>query len=258
MESVPSLELSLVIPTYNERDNLAELFARLDQVLGQTAFEVLLVDDDSPDQTWAAAEMLRSQYPWLRVIRRTGERGLSSAVVCGFRAAHGRVLGVMDGDLQHDDTRLPELLAAMSYADFAVATRRAAGGSAGRWSLSRRFTSWVATMLARRIAQVPLSDPMSGYFTIRRELFRALDDPAMQPHGYKILLYLYSRATQRFGAERLRLREVGYQFRLRKHGESKLSARVIVEYVLMLLDLRFSVRTSAAPTALEPALLATK
>lgn len=258
MESLPPLEFSLVIPTFNERDNLPELFARLDHVLAQTTFEVLLVDDNSPDQTWAAAEALRPQYPWLRVIRRVGERGLSSAVVCGFRAARGEVVGVMDGDLQHDDSRLPEMLEAMAYADFAVATRRAAGGSAGRWSLSRRFTSWVATMLARGIAQVPLSDPMSGFFAMRRELFSALDDPAMQPHGYKILLYLYSRAAQRFGAERLQLREIGYQFRLRKHGASKLSSRVIIEYVLMLLDLRFSVRANASSADLAPAALATK
>jgi dolichol-phosphate mannosyltransferase len=236
------LDFSLVIPTYNERENLPELFARLDQVLRGRAFEVILVDDNSPDGTAAAAEKLRAQYGWLEVIQRHEDRGLSSAVVRGFRSARGKVLGVMDGDLQHDENRLPELLEAIEFADFAIATRRAAGGSAGRWTWSRRLTSWVATMLARGIAQVPLSDPMSGFFTMRRELFTALDEVEMQPHGYKILLYLYSRSVQQFGPGQLRLREVGYQFRKRVHGASKLSSRVIVEYVLMLLDLRFSVR----------------
>lgn len=247
------LDFSLVIPTYNERDNLEELFARIDRALGCTPFEVLLVDDDSPDHTWEAAEKLQSQYPWLRVIRRTKDRGLSAAVVCGFRQARGTVLGVMDADLQHDDRRLPELLAAMSYADFAVATRRAAGGSAGRWTWSRRLTSSVATLLARGIAQVPLSDPMSGFFAMRRELFVALDSPNMKPNGYKVLLYLYSRAVQEFGANRLRLREIGYQFNLRQHGESKLSSRVIVEYVLMLLELRFRARARAPRPRFVPA-----
>jgi dolichol-phosphate mannosyltransferase len=247
------LEFSLIIPTYNERDNLPELFARLDRVLNGCAFEVILVDDDSPDTTWLAAGKFQAQYDWLRVIRRRGERGLSSAVVCGFRQARGDVLGVMDGDLQHDENRLPELLSAMDYADFAIATRRAAGGSAGRWTWSRRLTSWVATMLARGIAQVPLSDPMSGFFTMRRELFAAMDDCAMQPHGYKVLLYLYSRAVQQFGGERLRLREIGFQFRKRRHGASKLSSRVIVEYILMLLDLRFSMRARMARPRLAPA-----
>ena len=247
------VEFSLIIPTYNERDNLPELFSRIDRILSGRSFEVIVVDDDSPDETWLAAGAFQNRYSWLRVIRRRDERGLSSAVICGFRQARGEVLGVMDGDLQHDDTRWPELLEAMNYADFAIATRRAAGGSAGRWTWSRRLTSWVATMLARGIAQVHLSDPMSGFFAMRRELFAIMDNADMQPSGYKVLLYLYSRAIQQFGVERLRLREIGYQFRLRRHGASKLSSRIIVEYVLMLLELRFRTRPRLARTHLAPA-----
>lgn len=247
------LDFSLVIPTYNERENLPELFARLDHVLRAVAFEVILVDDDSPDGTGVAAEALQARYPWLRVIQRRGERGLSSAVVCGFRRARGAILGVMDGDLQHDESRWPQLLDEMVYADFAIATRRAAGGSAGRWTRSRRLTSWVATLLACGIAQVPLSDPMSGFFAIRRELFTALDDPAMRPQGYKIMIYLYSRAVQRLGAEGFRLREIGYQFRPRVQGTSKLSSRVIVECILMLLDLRFNVQVRSERPRFAPA-----
>ncbi len=247
------LEFSLIIPTYNERDNLPELFSRLDRILSGRDFEVIVVDDDSPDETWLAAEAFQNQYSWLRVIRRRDERGLSSAVICGFRQARGGVLGVMDGDLQHDEARWPQLLEAMNYADFAIATRRAAGGSAGRWTWSRHLTSWVATMLARGIARVHLTDPMSGFFAMRRELFAIMDNADMQPNGYKVLLYLYSRAIQQFGAERLRLREIGYQFRLRRHGTSKLSSRVIVEYVFMLLELRFRARPRLARAHLAPA-----
>jgi dolichol-phosphate mannosyltransferase len=250
---IAPVDFSLIIPTYNERDNLPELFSRLDRILSGRSFEVIVVDDDSPDETWLAAEAFQNQYSWLRVIRRRNERGLSSAVICGFRQARGAVLGVMDGDLQHDDTLWPQLLESMNYADFAIATRRAAGGSAGGWTWTRRFTSWVATMLAHGIAQVQLSDPMSGFFAMRRELFTIMDNVDMQPNGYKVLLYLYSRAIQQFGAERLRLREVGYQFRLRRHGASKLSSRVIVEYVLMLLELRFRTRPRLARARLAPA-----
>lgn len=253
MDAPPALDFSLVVPTFNECANVPELLARLDCTLRGRSFEVLLVDDDSPDRTWAAAENLRPRYPWLRVIRRTEERGLSSAVVRGFRCARGAVVGVMDADLQHDETRWPELLEAMEHADFAIASRRSAGGSAGRWTWSRRLTSWVATMLARGIAQVPLSDPMSGFFAMRRELFVALDEVAMQPQGYKILLYLYSRAVQVFGSGQLRLREVGYQFRPRQMGVSKLSSRVIIEYLWMLFDLRFS-QPRPARARLAPAL----
>lgn len=248
------LDFSLIVPTYNERENLPELFARVDRVLRGYAFEMILVDDDSPDGTWAAAENFREQYSWLRVIRRRHERGLSSAVLCGFRHARGQVLGVMDADLQHDDRRLPDLLRAMDHSDFAIATRRAAGGSDRCWTRSRRLTSQVATLLARAIAKVRLSDPMSGFFTMRRDVFAAIDDAALRPRGYKILLYLYSLAVKRFGANQLRLEELGYQFGKREHGESKLSSKVMLEYLLMLLDLGLTSRAKFPRPRFAPAL----
>ena len=249
----PGLDFSLIIPTYNERDNLAVLLQRLDRILSQYNFEVIIVDDDSPDETWAEAQLYQQRYTWLRVIRRIGERGLSSAVICGFRHARGKVLGVMDADLQHDDTRLPELLNKMDDADFAVATRRAVGGSDGKWNWVRRFVSHGATLLAKLIARVPLSDPMSGFFTMRREIFMAIDDWALHPRGYKLLVYLYARALQAFGRERLRLSEVGYEFGERRCGRSKFSAKVIVDFVVMLFDLRLHPRHEIARVALLPA-----
>jgi dolichol-phosphate mannosyltransferase len=238
LSALTPIDFSLVLPTYNERENLAALFARIGKVLSGRNFEVIVVDDDSPDSTWAEAQRFQCHYPWLRVIRRRGERGLSSAVVCGFRHARGRILGVMDADLQHDVTRIPELLGAMKRADFAVATRRAEGGSDGKWAWPRRFVSWTATMLTRIIARVPLSDPMSGFFTMRREIFMAIDDWSLRPRGYKLLLYLYSRALQSIGRDRVRLIEVGYDFAERQHGRSKLSFKVILDFIAMLFDLR--------------------
>ncbi|MEY2545290.1 MAG: dolichol-phosphate mannosyltransferase, partial [Verrucomicrobiota bacterium] len=247
-----ALEFSLVIPTYNERDNLGVLLQRLDRILAKQKFEVIIVDDDSPDGTWAEAQVYQQRYSWLRVIRRRGERGLSTAVICGFRHARGKILGVMDADLQHDDTRLPELLHKMRHADFAVATRRAVGGSDGKWNWMRRFVSHGATLLAKFIARVPLSDPMSGFFTMRREVFAAVDDWALNPRGYKLLVYLYARALQALGRENVRLSEVGYEFSERQRGESKLSAKVIFEFVFMLFDLRLHPRHDVARVALLP------
>jgi len=249
------LDFSLIIPTYNERENLAPLFERLHRTLAGYQFEVILVDDDSPDRTWEAAQDFQEQYSWLRVVRRRNERGLSSAVICGFRQARGRMLGVMDADLQHDDTRLPELLAELEKADFAIATRRSAGGSDGKWPWPRRVTSWTATMLAKTIAHVSLSDPMSGFFAMRRSLFEAIDDETLQPRGYKVLLYVYARAISRFGADQLRLREIGYQFGNRQHGHSKLSSRVIFEYVVMLVELRLRARQEVGRPRLSHAAL---
>ena len=234
------VDLSLVLPTYNERENLGELLARIDDALIDVCFEAIVVDDDSPDRTWAAARQFEQQYPWLRVIRRQNMRGLGSAVICGFRHARGNVLAVMDADLQHDVDLLPELLRRTERADFAVATRRAAGGSDGKWSKERRFASFVATALARYIAKVPLSDPMSGFFLMRRGIFQAIDDSDLRPRGYKILIYLYTKAAQQFGRNGLALAEIGYEFSNRVHGRSKLSLRVMVDYFLMLIGLRLN------------------
>jgi Glycosyltransferases involved in cell wall biogenesis len=237
-----ALEFSLVIPTYNERENLPHLFAAVSRSLKGREFEIILVDDDSPDKTWAAAEDLQKTCPFLQVIRRRSERGLSSAVICGFRRATGKFLGVMDADLQHDENRLPELLMKIQNADFAIATRRAAGGNDGKWCWSRRLTSAIATTLAKKVAHISLSDPMSGFFVMRRALFEAVDDGSLKPRGYKVLLYLYARCLQRFGPAAVRLAEVGYQFRQRQFGRSKLSSQVVFEYLAMLFTLRAHAR----------------
>jgi dolichol-phosphate mannosyltransferase len=229
-------KVSLVLPTYNERDNLAPLLERLTSALDRYEHEIIVVDDDSPDRTWEEAERLRARYPQLCVIRRIGEKGLSSAVVRGFREARGAVLAVMDADLQHDEAILGKLIGALDEGDFAIAVRSSAGAGALRWD--RRLKSQVATSLAQLVLDVPLSDPMSGYFAIRRDLFVRLDEGSLQPEGFKILLYLYARALERLGRENVRVREVAYVFRPRLTGESKLTSRVMWEYVKMLVELR--------------------
>ncbi len=237
------VELSLILPTYNERENLGELLARIDDALIDICFEAIIVDDDSPDRTWAAAREFEDRYPWLRVIRRQNVRGLSSAVICGLRHARGDIVGVMDADLQHEVELLPELFEKIERTDFAVATRRAAGGSNGRWSKTRQFASSVATAMARYVAKVPFSDPMSGFFLMRRGIFQAIDREDLTPLGYKILIYLYSKAVQQFGRQTLSFVEIGYEFSNRIHGRSKLSIKVVAEYLLMLAGLRLSGET---------------
>jgi dolichol-phosphate mannosyltransferase len=214
------IDFTLVVPTYNERESLPELFDRIDRALDGLRFEVIVVDDDSPDQTWLLAEKFRERYRWLRVIRRRGLSGLSSAVVCGFRHSRGETLAVMDADLQHDVDILPSLLQEAAQAEFAIATRRAAGGSDGKWSPCRRFGSVLATGLAHLFANVPFSDPMSGFFALRREVFELIDDVDLRPRGYKILIYLYARAVRRLGKGAVRLRELGYRFGSREHGKA--------------------------------------
>jgi dolichol-phosphate mannosyltransferase len=239
-----TVEFSLILPTYNERDNLAPLFARLHAALAPHVHEVIVVDDDSPDETWKEAERLRNEYPQIRVIRRPGKRGLSSAVICGFRAAQGGALAVMDADLQHDENVLPQLIEGLKHAHFVVASRAVDGGGVGQWDWTRRLTSWVATALGRLVLNVTLSDPMSGFFAIRKELFAKLDDGTLHPQGFKVFLYLYLCACRRLGAGSIGIREVGFVFRDRLHGTSKLTYRVVWDYVRMLYEFR---RTSPVP-----------
>jgi dolichol-phosphate mannosyltransferase len=154
------------------------------------------------------------------------------------------VLAVMDADLQHDEAVLPALIEGTRSADFVVASRTVEGGAFGRWPWHRRLKSWVATALARLVADVSLSDPMSGFFALRRDVFAILDDGSLRPEGFKIFLYLYLRACDRMGLEHVTVREVGYVFRERLHGGSKLTGRVMREYLAML----YRSRRSSLPT----------
>ncbi|MEH2115901.1 glycosyltransferase [Nostoc sp.] len=233
-----SIELSLVIPTYKERDNIKNVVSILSQLLDECIpgnYELIVVDDDSPDQTWEIAQSLIPEYPLLRVMRRQQERGLSSAVIRGWQAATGNVLGVIDGDLQHPPEVLTQLLRSVEQgADLAVASRHVEGGGVSSWSVARRFLSRGAQLLGLVILPGVLgrvSDPMSGYFMVRRS---AIANATLNPVGYKILLEVIGRGNVD------QVAEVGYVFRERTEGESKVTWKQYIDYIHHLVRLRLS------------------
>jgi dolichol-phosphate mannosyltransferase len=230
------IQISLVIPTYNEAKNIPHLIASLSSLLDQTLrqrYEIIVVDDDSPDRTWEVAQSLMPRYPSLRVMRRQKERGLSTAVIRGWQVAEGEILGVIDGDMQHPPEILLQLIDAIQQgADLAVASRHIAGGGVSDWSLARRLLSRGAQFLGllilpRVVGRV--SDPMSGYFMVRRS---AIAEKPLSPVGYKILLEVIGRGDIYV------LEEVGYVFQERTSGESKVTWKQYVEYLHHLVRLR--------------------
>lgn len=225
--------LSIVLPTFNERDNVPVLVERLDKVLAGVAWEVIVVDDNSPDGTADAARALAARDPRVRVIRRVGRRGLSGACIEGMLASSADFVAVMDADLQHDETLLPKMLAKLSAdeADLVVASRHVEGGAVGNGLSSVRASgSGLANTLARRLLRVELSDPMSGFFMIRRQDVERLA-PRLSAQGFKILLDIAASARGE-----LRIAELPYVFRERLHGQSKLDTLVALDFLGLLLS----------------------
>jgi dolichol-phosphate mannosyltransferase len=230
------VDLSLVLPTYNEGKNIVPMLEQLIPVLDGVAhlqYEIIVVDDDSPDRTWEKALSLAEKFPQVRVIRRQGERGLSTAVIRGWQAARGRFLGVMDADLQHP----PEVAAnvareMMRGADLAIASRHVEGGGVSDWSLVRRVISRGAQMIGYMLLHEVIgriTDPMSGFFMIRRT---ALQGRKLSPLGYKILIEVLGRGQVGW------ISEVPYTFRERSEGSSKLTNQIYLQYFQHLLRLR--------------------
>lgn len=240
--STKPIYFSLVVPTYNEGRNVEQVVRVLSGLLDHALpndYELIIVDDDSPDRTWDIAQQLTVDYPNLRVMRRQNERGLSTAVIRGWQAARGEVLGVIDGDLQHPPEVLLKLLQAVKNgADLAVASRHIEGGGTSDWGLIRRMLSRGAQLLGLMILPSVVgrvSDPMSGYFMVRRS---AIADCLMSPLGYKILLEVIGRGQVD------RVTEVGYVFQERQEGESKVTWKQYVEYLMHLGKLRSRGRIS--------------
>ena len=228
--------LSLVVPTYQEAQNIVPLLQAVGSALAGLPFEVIVADDNSPDMTWKIAEDYARSHPEVRVLRRGGARGLSAAVMEGFSVARGSVLGVMDADLSHDPLILVPLWRMVEEGkEVAVGSRRIPGGGAERWPWHRRLTSDIATRLAKFFLGVPLSDPMSGYFMIRRSLYEKVRD-RVRPQGYKILLELVAHSRTRS------VGEVPFVFKDRERGTSKLGAGVIKDYLFMLMRLWASIK----------------
>ena len=224
-------ELSVVIPTFKERGNVEVLVRRLDAALSGLAWEAIFVDDDSPDGTADAVKAIAAQDPRVRCLRRVSRRGLAGACIEGMLSSSAPYVAVMDADLQHDEKLLPRMFAALKNGegDIVVGSRYVAGGSSAAFSSSRSAISRVATFLARRLTGVELSDPMSGFFMMRRDRFDPLA-PSLSTQGFKILLDIVITAK---GS--LRIVEEPYVFAARSHGESKLDAQVGLDFLGLLL-----------------------
>jgi len=229
---IPGAELSIIVPTFNERDNVAELIRRLDKCLIPCSWEVIFVDDDSPDGTSEIVRQLALRDSRVRCVQRLGRRGLSSACVEGMLASSAPYLAVIDGDLQHDETLLAPMLKILKTADedVVIGSRYVSGGGVGGWDRSRANMSRYATWFSQVILRADIKDPMSGFFMIRREAFSAAVRN-LSEIGFKILLDLFA-----FFARRLRVKELPYEFRTRQAGESKLDNRAKWDYGMMLLD----------------------
>ncbi len=233
--SAMSAELTIVVPTFNERDNVELLIARLDAALRGIEWEVLYVDDDFPDGTAAKVRELGQTDPRIRCLQRIGRRGLSTAVIEGMLASSAPYLAVIDADLQHDESLLPQMLAAIKAEDLDViiGSRHVAGGGVGDWDRRRVTISGFAARLARLVIAAELTDPMSGFFMVSRPAFeRAVR--RLSGQGFKILLDLFASTPVAY-----RFREIPYVFSQRQHGESKLDSLAIWEYLMLLLDKLF-------------------
>jgi len=230
-QAVDTPQLSVVVPTFNERDNVTTLFRRLETALAGIAWEVIFVDDNSPDATWDVLRGLARQDSRVRCIRRIGRRGLSGACIEGILACSAPYAAVIDADLQHDETQLAKMLGLLQggAADLVVGSRYIEGGSADSFDRQRAGASQLATEVAKRVLRVKIKDPMSGFFMIRRDRFEQLA-PQLSTQGFKILLDIVATARGE-----LRVVEIPFTFGSRLHGESKLDSMVALDFLGLVL-----------------------
>ncbi len=225
-------ELSVIVPTFNERDNIGELIGRLVVCLEGRSWEVVFVDDDSPDGTADLVREYAAADSRVRCLQRIGRRGLSSACVEGMLATTAAYLAVIDADLQHDERLLPQMLDTLKQGDtdIVVGSRYAPGGDIGDWDARRARMSRLAMRLSRVLVPAELTDPMSGFFMMRRSV---LDDSVrnLSAIGFKILTDVFASFPRP-----LRFKELAYRFRVRRAGESKLDSVTAWDYVMLLLD----------------------
>lgn len=230
------IELAVIIPTFEEAGNVDELVCRLDAALAGIAWEAIFVDDHSQDGTAARVREIAARDRRVRCLERVGRRGLSSACVEGMLATPAPLVAVMDGDLQHDETLLTDMLdrfRADPALEIAIGSRFVAGGSASGFSDQRAAQSRFATRLSRAVLRQDVADPMSGFFMLRTALLREVL-PRLSAIGFKLLLDIFASARRP-----LRFAELPYRFRARTSGASKLDAAVTLEYALLLYDKAF-------------------
>lgn len=217
--------ISIIIPTYNEAENIRKLIPIIEKQLSKINFEIIVVDDNSPDMTWKSAK--ETGYKNVRVIRRTDERGLSSAVIEGFKKSRGDIIGVLDADLSHPPYLMKELVLGCKKNDIVIASRYVKKDNF-EMSIFRKVVSKVATLLARPLVDV--KDPMSGYFFFKKKI---LNGVKLRPTGYKILLEILVKSKY------YSFKEVHFTFGKRYHGKSKLGFKVYLDYIVQLFSLYF-------------------
>ena len=219
------MDITLVIPTYNEAGNIPILVDLVFNIFSNEELDgnIIIVDDNSPDQTWKVAEDLQDKYPNLKVLRRMEKRGLSSAVLDGFAMANTEIVGVIDADLSHPPEKIPELVAPIinGEADFTLGSRYIDQGGTQNWPLKRRLSSKIATWAVLGLTKV--KDPMSGFFFLKRDVIKNIE---LSPKGFKIGLEILVRGNCD------KVIEIPIVFRDREYGESKLSSNVILDYLL--------------------------
>ena len=225
-------ELAVVIPTLSEKDNVAPLVELLDAVLDGVSWEVIFVDDDSPDGTAKRIREISRRDRRVRCLQRIGRRGLTTACIEGALATSAPFVAVMDADMQHDEKLLPQMLATLKSepVDLVVGSRYVVGGGIGGWNTARASMSAFATRLSRLICKANVTDPMSGFFMLRREVLEEVLW-RLSGQGFKILLDILASSPQS-----LRLRELPYEFRERQRGESKLDTLAAWEYMMLIAD----------------------
>jgi len=225
-------ELAIIVPTFNERDNVRPLLDRLQRALGGVAYEVIFVDDDSPDGTAGVVREIALRESRIRVLHRIGRRGLASACLEGMLSTSAPVLAVMDADLQHDESILPEMLARIRTGkyDLAIGSRHIAGGGMGDAAPRRVALSNLGLAVSKLISKHSLSDPMSGYFMLTRSFFEEVLRTTTGV-GFKIMLDMVASSKRP-----VRFTEVPYQFRQRELGQSKLDLNVGIEYLYLVAD----------------------
>ncbi|MFW6129394.1 MAG: polyprenol monophosphomannose synthase [Candidatus Aminicenantaceae bacterium] len=225
-------EFTLIIPTYNERENIGYLVERINDIyqFQRLNGEILVIDDDSPDQTGEFCKELQKKHPNLNVVIRTKERGLSSAVLKGFEQARSGVYCVMDADFSHPPEAIPELIKPLLFgkADLTVGSRYIRGGGIKNWNWMRRILSRIALMIARPITGV--KDPVSGFFALKKEVVESIP---LNPNGFKIGLEIMAKGQYH------QLKEIPYFFSCRRYGQSKLSGLVISHYLIQIGELHF-------------------
>lgn len=228
----PRIELAVVIPTYNERENIPIVLSSLSRVLYDIDWEAIIVDDDSPDGTAEFVREMAARNPQIRVLERIGRRGLASACIEGMLTTSAPYIAVMDADMQHDENILPKMLERIleERLDLVVASRNLSGGSMGEFSRGRIWLSNLGNRISHLVCHCDISDAMSGYFVIDRHFFQEIVH-RLTGSGFKILVDILASSQRP-----VRVAEVPYRFRNRERGESKLDVNVELEYLFLLID----------------------